>query len=132
MQAFRDLNNIVHLTWQRPGGGGVCSGERGRQCGKEAAARAALKGGELETAARFWRAGSWRRQRNLEGCEEAAARLWRAGSWILGGGSATPEGGEEAAARHRRAWRRRQHGNGRRVVGCSAVPKSGEEAVTAK
>ena len=47
--------------------GGVRSGERGRQCGKEAAARAALKGEELEAAARLWGAGSWRRQRNSRG-----------------------------------------------------------------
>ena len=111
----------MHLTWQRPGGGGVRSGERGQQCGKKAAARAALKGEELEVAARLWRAGSWRRQ-----------QLWRAGSWIHGGGSATPEGGEEAAARLRRAGRRRQRGYGGRGVGCSAVLKGGEEAVTAK
>ena len=39
-------------------GGGLRSGERGRECGKEAAARAALKGGrgELVAAARLWRA----------------------------------------------------------------------------
>ena len=44
------------------------SGERGRECGKEAAARAALKGGEgeLEAAARLWRA------------LKAVAQLWRA------------------------------------------------------
>ena len=47
------------------------SGERGRECGKEAAARAALKGGEgeLEAAARLWRA------------LKVVAQLWRAGSW---------------------------------------------------
>ena len=44
---LRELNNIVHLTWQRRGGG-VRSRERGRECGKEAAARAALKGGRGE------------------------------------------------------------------------------------
>ena len=43
---FRELNNIVLLTWQRRGGG-VRSGERGGECGKEAAVRAALKDGEL-------------------------------------------------------------------------------------
>ena len=93
----------MHLTWQRPGGGGVRSGERERQCGKKAAARAALKGGELETAARtaLKRGELERRQRGsvgwgvggssatLEGGEEAAVRLWRAG----GGGSAAMEGG---------------------------------------
>ena len=44
------------------------SGERGRECGKEAAAHAALKGGEgeLEAAARLWRA------------LKAVAQLWRA------------------------------------------------------
>ena len=44
------------------------SGERGRECGKEAAARAALNGGrgELVAAARLWRA------------LKAAAQLWRA------------------------------------------------------
>ena len=47
---LRELNNIVHLTWQRRGGG-VHSGERGRECGKEVAARAALKGGEGELEA---------------------------------------------------------------------------------
>ena len=64
---LRELNNIVHLMWQRRGGG-VRSGERGRECGKEAAARAALKGGEgeLEAAARLWRA------------LKAVAQLWRA------------------------------------------------------
>ena len=63
------------------------SGERGRECGKEAAARAALKGGrgDLEAAARLWRAGIWRRQRDSG----------RRG----GGGSAAMEGREEAVAR---------------------------------
>ena len=80
------------------------SGERGRECGKEAAARAALKGGrgDLEAAARLWRA------------LKAAAQLWRAarrrqrgyGGRGVGGGSATPVGGEEAAARLWRAERR--------------------------
>ena len=53
---------MVLLTWQRRGGG-VRSGEWGRECGKEAAARAALKGGELEAATRLLRAGR-RRQRD--------------------------------------------------------------------
>ena len=57
---------------------------------------------------------------------EAAARLLRAG----GGGSATLESGEEAAARLWRAgsWRR-QRGYGGRGVGCSAVLEGGEEAL---
>ena len=46
---LRELNNIVHLTWQKRGGG-VRSGERGRECVKEAAGCAALKGGEGELA----------------------------------------------------------------------------------
>ena len=58
---LRELNNIVHLTWQKRGGG-VSSGERGRECVKEAAGRAALKGGEGE----------------LEGVLKAVAQLWRA------------------------------------------------------
>ena len=62
---FRELNNIVLLTWQRRGGG-VRSGERGGECGKEAAVRAALKDGELEAAARLLRAGR-RRQRESGG-----------------------------------------------------------------
>ena len=86
------------------------SGERGRECGKEAAARAALNGGrgELVAAARLWRA------------LKAAAQLWRAarrrqrgyGEREVGGGSATPVGGEEAAARLRRAGMRRQRDSG--------------------
>ena len=39
------------------------SGERGGECRKEAAARAALKGGKLEAVARLLRAGR-RRQRD--------------------------------------------------------------------
>ena len=62
---FRELNNIVLLTWQRRGCG-VRSGERGGECGKEAAMRAPLKDGELEAAARLLRAGR-RRQRDSEG-----------------------------------------------------------------
>ena len=70
----------MHLTWQRRGGG-LRSGERERECGKEAAARAALKGdrGELVAAARLWRAG-------------------RTG----GGGSVAMDGREEAVARAER------------------------------
>ena len=49
--SFRELNNIVLLTWQRRGGG-VRSGEQGGECGKEAAVRAALKDGELDAVAR--------------------------------------------------------------------------------
>ena len=49
----------------------------GREVLKEAAARAALKGGELKAAARAEGGGS----ATLESGEEAAARLWRAGSW---------------------------------------------------
>ena len=63
----------MHLTWQRPGGGGVHSGERGQQCEKEAAARgsegrgagdgsAFLEDGELEAAAQLWRAVRRRRR----------------------------------------------------------------------
>ena len=56
------------------------SGERGRECGKEAAARAALKGGRgaLEAAERLWRAlkVARRRQRGYGGRR-------------VGGGSAT-------------------------------------------
>ena len=80
------------------------SGERGQECGKETAARAALKEGrgELEAAARLWKA------------LKAVAQLWRAarrrqrgyGGRGVGGGSAAPEGGEEAAARLWRAERR--------------------------
>ena len=54
---------------------------------------AALEGGELEAAARLWRAGS-RRQRG-------------SGGRGIGGGSATVESGEQAAARLRgvgRIW----------------------------
>ena len=71
---LRELNNIVHLTWQKRGGG-VRSGERGRECVKEAAGRAALKGGEGELE------GVEGGSATLEGGEEEAARLWRAGSW---------------------------------------------------
>ena len=65
-------------------------------------ARAALKGGELEAAARLLRAGGGG-SATLESGEEAAARLWRVGSWRrqrgyggrgVGGGSAAMEGGE--------------------------------------
>ena len=69
---LRELNNIVHLTWQKRGGG-VRSGERGRECVKEAAGRAALKGGEGELE------GIEGGSATLEGGEEAAARLWRGG-----------------------------------------------------
>ena len=103
------------------------SGERGRECGK-AAARAALKGGrgELEAAARLWRA------------LKAVAQLWRAarrrqrgyGGQGVGGGSTIPVGGEEAAARLRRAGRRRQRGYGGQGGGCSAVLKGREEALS--
>ena len=62
---FKELNNIVLLTWQRKGGG-VRFGERGGECGKEAAVRTALKDGELEAAARLLRAGR-RRQRDSGG-----------------------------------------------------------------
>ena len=58
------------LTWQRREGG-VRSEERGGECVKEAAVRAALKGVELEVAAR---------RRGV-------------------GRSAVPEGGEEAVSR---------------------------------
>ena len=68
---FRELNNIVLLTWQRRGGG-VRSGERGGECGKEAAVRAALNDGELEAAARLLRAGR-RRQRESGGSVEEVA-----------------------------------------------------------
>ena len=61
---FRELNNNVILTWQRRGGG-VHSGEREEECGKEAVVRAALKDGELEAAARLLRAG--RRQKRDSG-----------------------------------------------------------------
>ena len=44
------------LTWQRRVGG-VRSGERGEECGKEVAVHAALKDGELESVARLLRAG---------------------------------------------------------------------------
>ena len=110
------------------------SGERGRECGKEAAARGALNGGrgELVAAARLWRA------------LKAAAQLWRAarrrqrgyGERGVGGGSATPEGGEEVAARLRyiggeevatrlrRAGRRWQRGCGGRGGGGSAAMAS--------
>ena len=71
---LRELNNIVHLTWQKRGGG-VRSGERGQECVKEAAGRAALKGGEGELE------GVEGGSTTLEGGEEAAARIWRAGSW---------------------------------------------------
>ena len=64
---LRELNNIVHLTWQKRGGG-VRSGERGRECVKEAAGRAALKGGEGELE------GVEGGSATLEGGEEAAAR----------------------------------------------------------
>ena len=76
----------------------MLSGERGRECVKEAAARAALKGGrgELEAAARLWRA------------LKEAAQLWRAvrrrqhGYGGQGGGcSAVLKGGEEAVSRRR-------------------------------
>ena len=53
---FGELNNIVLLRWQRRGSG-VRSGELGGECGKQAVVRAALKGGELEAAARQLRAG---------------------------------------------------------------------------
>ena len=98
-------------------------GERGRECVKEAAARAALKGGRGPRGAGGGSA-------TLEGGEEAAARLWRAGSWRRHAGSATLVGGEEAAARLRKAGRRRQRGYGRQGGGCSAVLKGGEEAVS--
>ena len=115
-RALRELNNIVHLMWQWRGGG-VRSGERRRESGKEAAKKAE---------------GSWWRQRGcgsatLEGGEEAAARLWRARSWRLqfdscrrgGGGSAAAEGGS-----------RRQRGNGGQRGGCSSVLKGGEKEVS--
>ena len=51
------------------------SGERGQECVKEAAGRAALKGGEGELE------GVEGGSATLEGGEEAAAQLWRAGSW---------------------------------------------------
>ena len=69
----------------------------------------ALEGGELEAAARLWRARGAR--------EEVAAP------------SAALEGGEEAAARLLRVGRRRQRGYGGRGVGCSAVLEGGEEAL---
>ena len=61
------------------------SGERRGECGKEAAARAALKGGEVEAAARLLRAERRRQKRGvggrgvgrrafLEGGEEAVSR----------------------------------------------------------
>ena len=61
------------------------SGEPGGECGKEAAVCAALKNGELLAAARQSRAG----------------RMRQRGSGVreVGGSSAAPEGGEEAAAR---------------------------------
>ena len=58
-------------------------------------------------------------------------RGWQRGSGGrgVGGGSATVESGEEAAARLRRLGRRRQRGYGGREVGCSAVLEGGEEAL---
>ena len=93
----------MHLTWQRPGGGGMRSRERRRQCGKEAAARTALKGGELETAAQLWRAVR-RRQRGSGGRGVESM---------------------DAAARFRRAGRRRQCGSGGRGEGGSAAMEGG-------
>ena len=81
----------MHLTWQRRGGG-LRSGERGRECVKEAAARAALKGGRGPRGAGGGSAaleGVEGGSATLEGGEEAAARLWRAGSWRRHAGSAT-------------------------------------------
>ena len=62
---FGELNNIVLLMWQRRGDG-VRYGERGGECGKEAAVCAALKDGEFEAAVRLLRAGR-RRQRDSGG-----------------------------------------------------------------
>ena len=88
----------------------MCSAERGRECGKEVAARAALEDVEGGSA-------------TLEGGEEATAQLWRRqrdSGGLGGGGSAAPE----------QAGRRRQRGYGGRGGGCSAVLKGGEEAVS--
>ena len=96
------------------------SGERGRECVKEAAAHAALKGGRGPRGAGGGSAaleGVEGGSATLEGGEEAAARLWRVGSWRRHAGSATLVGREEAAARLRNAGRRRQRGYGRQGGG---------------
>ena len=77
---------------------------------------------------------------------DTRASVIRKGPYIpidpgVGGGSAAPEGGEEAAVRLQRAGRRQQCGSGGRGggssvalelgrgVGCSAVLEAGEETV---
>ena len=109
---FRDLNKIVLLTWQRREGGVRC-GERGGECGKEAAVRAALKSEGR---------GAGGCSVTIEGGEEAAARLWRAvrrRQRQRGSGRRGVGGGSGSAAL--------ELGRG---VGRSAVLEGGEEAVS--
>ena len=73
------------------------SGERRGECGKEAAARAALKDGELEAAAQLLRR-LWRGVRR---------RQWYRGS---GAGRGARDGGGRWLRRAARRWRRALEG----------------------
>ena len=101
---FRELNNIVLLTWQRRGGGmrsGERRGESGSACGSEGqgvgGSSATIEGGE-EAAERLWRALR-RRQRQ---CGSGGRGGGGCGALELGRGvgySAVLEAGEGAVKR---------------------------------